>query len=199
MKLWDILLFPLGHRGAILRVANSPWALVIGALLCLTAGMARHYDHEYYLGEPWRLGIGLLVAGVNATILYAALQPFFHKPDHVAPYASWLAMFLMSAPCAWIYAIPLERLVDHESAIRGNMILLGVVSVWRVLLMIRCLKVAFGMSVMLAAGTLGRPLASIPATRLYTREGMAWPAVLCAALAACCAVALRGVAVLRRR
>ncbi|MEY4606106.1 MAG: MFS transporter [Ilumatobacteraceae bacterium] len=41
---------------------------------------------------------------------------------------------------------------------------------------------ALGMSVMLACGTLGRALASIPATRLYVDSGITWPAVLCAAL-----------------
>ncbi len=41
---------------------------------------------------------------------------------------------------------------------------------------------ARGMALMLSAGTTGRAAASIPATRLYERHGMAWPALLCAAL-----------------
>ena len=36
---------------------------------------------------------------------------------------------------------------------------------------------------MFAAGTLGRAVASIPATRLYESHGIAWPAAMCAALA----------------
>lgn len=58
---------------------------------------------------------------------------------------------------------------------------------------------AFGMSVMLAAGTVGRALSSIPATRVYTRYGMAWPAAMCAGLAVLTALGLRLVAALRRR
>mgnify|MGYP001010744566 CR=1 FL=1 len=58
---------------------------------------------------------------------------------------------------------------------------------------------AFGMSVMLAAGTLGRALSSIPATRVYTRYGMAWPAAMCAVLAVLTALGLRLVAALRTR
>lgn len=58
---------------------------------------------------------------------------------------------------------------------------------------------AFGMSVMFAAGTLGRALASIPATRLYTRHGMAWPAVLCAVMAAGMVLAMQRLAVMRHR
>lgn len=43
---------------------------------------------------------------------------------------------------------------------------------------------ALGMSIMLACGTFGRALASIPATRLYDDHGIAWPAMLCSACAA---------------
>jgi predicted MFS family arabinose efflux permease len=49
---------------------------------------------------------------------------------------------------------------------------------------------ARGMALTLAMGTLGRATASIPATHLYVRHGMAWPAVMCAVLAAGCVVAM---------
>lgn len=42
---------------------------------------------------------------------------------------------------------------------------------------------AKGMALMFTMGTFGRALASIPATALYVRYGMAWPPLLCAALA----------------
>lgn len=42
---------------------------------------------------------------------------------------------------------------------------------------------ARGMSLLLAGGTLGRAIASIPATRLYADHGMAWPAGMSALLA----------------
>ncbi len=42
---------------------------------------------------------------------------------------------------------------------------------------------ARGIALMMGAGTLGRATASIPATQLYERYGMAWPALLSAALA----------------
>ena len=41
---------------------------------------------------------------------------------------------------------------------------------------------ARGMALMMGAGTIGRATASIPATRLYEKFGMAWPALMCAAL-----------------
>ncbi len=43
---------------------------------------------------------------------------------------------------------------------------------------------ALGLSLMLAGGTLGRAITSIPATRLYADHGMAWPAAMSAVLAA---------------
>jgi predicted MFS family arabinose efflux permease len=43
---------------------------------------------------------------------------------------------------------------------------------------------ALGMSLMLAGGTLGRAITSIPATRLYADHGIAWPAAMSAVLAA---------------
>jgi MFS transporter, DHA1 family, inner membrane transport protein len=42
---------------------------------------------------------------------------------------------------------------------------------------------ARGIGMLVGAGTLGRAFASVPATRLYERGGITWPAVLCA----CCA------------
>lgn len=42
---------------------------------------------------------------------------------------------------------------------------------------------ARGMALMFTAGTLGRAVASIPATRLYESYGIVWPATMCAVLA----------------
>ena len=49
---------------------------------------------------------------------------------------------------------------------------------------------AKGMALMFTMGTFGRALASIPATALYVRYGMAWPPLLCAGLAAATVVVL---------
>jgi hypothetical protein len=43
---------------------------------------------------------------------------------------------------------------------------------------------------MIGGGTLGRAIASVPATRLYERSGIGWPATLCAILAMLTAVAM---------
>ena len=49
---------------------------------------------------------------------------------------------------------------------------------------------AKGMALMFTMGTFGRALASIPATALYVRHGMAWPPLLCAGLATATVVVL---------
>lgn len=52
---------------------------------------------------------------------------------------------------------------------------------------------AKGMALMFTMGTFGRATASIPATWLYVHHGMAWPPLLCAALAACTVLVLSRV------
>ncbi|MBI5089035.1 MAG: MFS transporter [Actinobacteria bacterium] len=49
---------------------------------------------------------------------------------------------------------------------------------------------ARGLGVMIAAGTLGRAVASVPATRLYEDGGLGWPAVMSAALASGTVIAM---------
>ena len=49
------------------------------------------------------------------------------------------------------------------------------------------------MALMFTMGTFGRATASIPATWLYVHHGMAWPPLLCAALAACTVLVLSRV------
>lgn len=49
---------------------------------------------------------------------------------------------------------------------------------------------ARGLGMMIGAGTLGRAIASIPATRLYERSGIGWPAAMSAIFATCTMAAM---------
>ena len=49
----DILLYQVGNRGAIERVAASPATFLTGLLLVLITGIPRNYDQIYFL-ESWR-------------------------------------------------------------------------------------------------------------------------------------------------
>ena len=53
----------------------------------------------------------------------------------------------MTAPLAWLYAIPYERFQSPVDAMRLNLITLGVVAAWRVALMVRVLMVILNYSV----------------------------------------------------
>ena len=57
-----------------------------------------------------------------------------------------MGLFWMTAPIAWLYAIPVERFFGSYSAAVANITLLGVVSLWRVLLMSRVIQVVTGRS-----------------------------------------------------
>ncbi|MFM7555039.1 MAG: hypothetical protein ACKPAH_07045, partial [Verrucomicrobiota bacterium] len=60
--------------------------------------------------------------------------------------ASFMGLFWLTAPIAWLYALPVERFLDPLSATRANLALFGVVALWRVLLMARVIQVIQGAS-----------------------------------------------------
>jgi hypothetical protein len=59
-------------------------------------------------------------------------------------YRSFLGLYWLTAPLAWLYAIPVERFLSVGNAVAVNLWLLGIVSFWRVALMSRVLSVVFG-------------------------------------------------------
>jgi hypothetical protein len=61
-------------------------------------------------------------------------------------YLSFLSLFWMTAPLAWLYAIPFERFMTPVGAMRANLTVLGVVAVWRESLMVRVATVLMGSS-----------------------------------------------------
>src|SRR5207245_4538618 len=67
-------------------------------------------------------------------------------------WATFMAAFWMTAPIAWLYAIPVERFLDSYHAAQANIALLSIVSLWRVLLMSRVLAVLFEIHFLRALG-----------------------------------------------
>jgi hypothetical protein len=51
----------------------------------------------------------------------------------------------MTAPLAWLYAIPIEIMADEMTSLRFNLTLLSIVSIWRVLLFSRVVAIQFGL------------------------------------------------------
>jgi hypothetical protein len=166
MTLLTLAKYLVGSREAILSVARSPQAIWIGLLFVLAAGFAREYDGEDLLHEPWHLLIPLGASLASSLVLYllvrlAAYRRQASEPTLVHGYIDFLTLYWMTAPLALLYAIPFERFLSAADATRANLWLLGLVALWRVLLITRVISVIYQASfvaaffvVMLFADTL---------------------------------------------
>ncbi len=147
MTPWTLLRYLTGDHQAILELASSRWTLVIGLLFVLSAGFAREYDGEDLLHEPWHVVLPLAASLISSFGLFClAFCGRFRsskRPPFLEAYLSFLGLFWMTAPLAWLYAIPYERWLSPLGATQANLWTLGVVSLWRVVLMIRVLVVLF--------------------------------------------------------
>jgi hypothetical protein len=65
-----LFMFLLGRRTAIIQCWQMPRAWVYGLILVLTAGLAREYDAEYLLAEPWHLLLPVAASLVTSFVLY---------------------------------------------------------------------------------------------------------------------------------
>lgn len=147
MRPLDLLFFLFGSRGAIERVAASRSAWFAGALLVLSAGIARNYDHLDLLRNPeW-------ILGPFAASLFTSVFIFIwiSGPLRLDKTGSWwrqsgtfVALVWMTAPCAWLYGIPVERFTDIVTATKWNIGFLAIVSFWRVAIMVRAVAVLTG-------------------------------------------------------
>jgi len=139
MRIYDPLLFLFGHRGAIERIAGSYWSLVVGLVLVFTAGVARNYDHLIFTIEAeWFIG-PIIASLISCSIVFLMMPRVWKNRKSKFSFLSFLSVYWMTAPCAWIYAIPVEYYVDILTATVWNIYFLAIVAAWRVALMIRCL------------------------------------------------------------
>ncbi|MBY0231406.1 MAG: hypothetical protein K2W96_19145 [Gemmataceae bacterium] len=67
-------------------------------------------------------------------------------------YLSFLGLFWMTAPLAWLYPIPYDRFLSYEAAIDANVATLGLVALWRVLLTMRFVAVCADLKPRAAVG-----------------------------------------------
>jgi len=144
MRPKDIFLYLIGNRGAILRIAATPWAWMIGALLVLSAGLARNYDHLDLLRQPsWF--IGPFAASIFSTLfIFVWIDTGLKLSKHGEKWRNllgFLTLVWLTAPCAWIYGMPVELITDILTATKWNISFLAVVSLWRVALVIRAITV----------------------------------------------------------
>jgi len=139
--------FLICDRQAIVDMAANRHVVWLGLLLVLSAGFAREYDAEYLLREPWHLLLPLAASLATSLILFLLLFVVAWvrsaRPTFWSSYRAFLGVYWMTAPLAWFYAIPVERFLSEADAVRVNLLFLGIVSLWRVLLMIQIVAVVF--------------------------------------------------------
>ncbi len=150
MGIGTLLGYLVGKRTAILALAAHPRAWVLGLVFVFSAGFAREYDGEDLLHEPWHLLLPLAASLASSFFLYCILygiSTFTRQdgPSFLAGYRSFLGLFWLMAPLAWLYAIPYERFLNPLEATNANLATLALVSAWRVALMVRVAVVLMGM------------------------------------------------------
>src|SRR5712691_7085964 len=146
MRVRSLFLYLIGRRDAIREIGTSRQAICIGLVFVLSAGLAREYDGEDLFHEPWHLlvpvGASLLTSFILFAMAYGGSKA--KGPRFLAAYRAFLGLFWMTAPLAWLYAIPYERFLSPVGATSANLWTLGLVAFWRVALMIRAISVLMG-------------------------------------------------------
>ncbi len=118
-----------------------------------SAGLAREYDGEDLLHQPWHILRPLGASSVSGTALFLLVHcvpvarcayATGQEPSFWSAYRAFMGAFWMTAPMAWLYAIPYERFLDPVGAVKANLWTLAIVAAWRVLLMSRVVGVLYG-------------------------------------------------------
>lgn len=137
-----ILRYLLGQRAAIHAIAADRRFFGVGLLLTLSAALAREYDGEDLIHEPWYLVIPPAVSFVMGSCLAFGLWITLDRTAR-REYTFrlfWrrvLTCYWMTAPLAWLYAIPYERFLSELGSVEANLSTLSVVAVWRFCLTVR--------------------------------------------------------------
>ncbi len=155
MKASTLPRFLIGSRAAILEIAASRWSLACAILFVISAGFAREYDGEDLVHEPWHVLRPLAASLATGTILFLIVQTAtinsklrsgIESPPSPQLYRVFMTLFWMTAPLAWLYAIPYERFLSPVDAVSANLTMLAIVSFWRVLLITRVISVIYGVA-----------------------------------------------------
>jgi hypothetical protein len=156
-----LLHFLIGRKQAIEEIAGNRKALLAGFLFCLSAALARHYDGKYLVREPWFLlapaGASILTSSILFTAMYViwSIKARRILSGSGSAYLSFLGLYWMTAPLAWLYGIPYERFLNDVDAAEANVWTLAFVSIWRVVLISRACSVLLPCSFFASFSILG--------------------------------------------
>jgi hypothetical protein len=151
MRVSTLIHYLFGSRRAIIEVANCRGAVWLGMLFVISAALAREYDGKDLLHEPWHLALPLAVSLLTSFLLFVLLETAFPNRHQqaiqagrfVVKYRALLGLYWMTAPLAWLYAVPVERFLGVADAVRANLLFLGLVALWRVALMTRVVSIIY--------------------------------------------------------
>ena len=148
------LLYLLGNRKAIESFISNKNTLKLAFFLLLTASFAREYDQLYFQEAGFFFFLNsllpsLLLSFFLFVFIYRSHLKKANKSElpevsrigFFSQYSIFLGLFWMTAPVAWIYAIPVEQYFSPVEATSLNLYFLGMVSIWRVLLCTRIVSV----------------------------------------------------------
>ena len=177
MNLRNLIGFFFGRRAAIEALAKERGTLWLGLFFVLTAGVAREYDQEWAFHWILPYFLPLILSSVLGLLFFVFAEAAYVRevPGALVRHMRvFFSMFWLTAPLAWLYAIPVEHFASMRAAIIVNTALLAVVSVWRVVLFARVLSVLlkvswllivcnilFGGGVLMFIGSLGRTMSLV--------------------------------------
>ncbi|MFN0050675.1 MAG: hypothetical protein ACKV0T_00700 [Planctomycetales bacterium] len=148
MTITTLLKYLCGSRESILRIASCRNAVWVGGVFVFSAALAREYDGEDLLAQPWHLLLPLAASLATSFLLWCLIFVIARSRGVVSGsflplYRSFLGLYWMTAPLAWLYAIPVERFLSPGDATAANLWLLAIVATWRVALISRAVSVLF--------------------------------------------------------
>ncbi len=130
---------------AIREAAGRRDSLWWGLGLALLAGLVRHHD-EHLGRELVRAALLGLLGPLAASVMFFILVP----PSKLRAFRfrAFLGPFLLTAPLAFLYGFPAERVWNPLNAVIANAALLGVVAFWRGAVLWQIYRVLFGLGLL---------------------------------------------------
>jgi len=145
VNLTDWASFLFGDADSIRRIAACPNGLFQGGLLVLSAALARTWTRHDLSMKPWLLAVPFAASFAACVLLTVSLMVW--RPatagDFLRNLPELLVLFWMTAPLAWLYGIPFERVLSAASAVKWRLRMLLLVSVWRMALLMQVVSVLY--------------------------------------------------------